>query len=97
MNNDQIKSFIKQHSSLFWYIPEDKKENISHDLLVETILNYGDLNAFRQLIKIMGIEAVSMHFFNLINKSERSKGNIHEITRNFFTEFFKRYAPGSIR
>ena len=29
MNNSQVKDFIHQHKSLFWYIPEDKKEEIN--------------------------------------------------------------------
>jgi two-component SAPR family response regulator len=37
MNNPEVKAFIRKHSSLFWYIPEDKKEEISPDVLVEFI------------------------------------------------------------
>ncbi len=44
MNSPEIKEFIRQHSNLFWYTPEDKKEDIRPEFLVETILNYGDLN-----------------------------------------------------
>jgi len=43
MNSPEIKQFIHEHSNLFWYTPEDKKEEISTEFLVETILNYGDL------------------------------------------------------
>ncbi|MCD4731303.1 MAG: hypothetical protein K8R74_11920 [Bacteroidales bacterium] len=96
MNSNKIKKYIHQHSSLFWYIPEDKKEDISNELLVETILNYGDMNAIRQLLSLMGIDEVAKHFYNLINTSERRKGNIHEITIHFFSEFFNRYVPGNI-
>lgn len=35
----ELKSFIHEHSSLFWYTPEDSKENVSPELLVEIILN----------------------------------------------------------
>ena len=56
MNSPEIKEFIRQHSNLFWYIPEDKKEEISNEVLVEYILNYGDMNDVRKLIKIIGIE-----------------------------------------
>ena len=30
MNSPEIKAFIREHSTLFRYIPEDKKEEISH-------------------------------------------------------------------
>jgi hypothetical protein len=87
-----IKAFIRQQSPLFWYIAEEHKENISKEFLVETVLNYGDLNAVRQLINLMGIDEVADLFFAMINKSDRSKGNFHELTIHFFTLFFNRYA-----
>lgn len=43
MNSPEVKEFIRKHSSLFWNISDDKKEEISEDVLVEFILNYGDL------------------------------------------------------
>ena len=39
-NNPGIKNFIRENSDLFWYIPEEKKQNISIELLTETIVNY---------------------------------------------------------
>jgi hypothetical protein len=49
MNSPEIKQFIREHNSLFWYTPDDKKEEISNEFLVETILNYGDINSIIQL------------------------------------------------
>ena len=43
-------------------IPEDKKEDISHELLVETILNYGDMNSVKEIIHIMGFKNLSKLF-----------------------------------
>lgn len=60
MNSPEVKQFIRDNSSLFWYIPEEKKEDISHELLVETILNYGDLNSVRQLFHIIGFKNLSL-------------------------------------
>ncbi len=88
MNSPEIKAFIKKHSDLFWYTPEDKKEEISKEFLVETILNFGDKNAVMQLFNLMGIEKVADVFFNTINRSDRRKGNYHEITVNYFTLVF---------
>jgi len=48
-NSPEIKEFISQNSNLFWYIPEDKKTEISHVFLMETILNYGDMDSIFQL------------------------------------------------
>ena len=92
MNIPELKEFIRENSSLFWYTPQDKKEDIGPELLVETILNYGDINAVRKLFKIMGIQKVSEVFFSSINLSQRRRGNFHESTVNYFTLVFKRYA-----
>jgi hypothetical protein len=48
INTPEIKQFIREHSNLFWYTPEDQKEHISQEFLVETILNYGDLDAVKK-------------------------------------------------
>jgi hypothetical protein len=94
MNSPEIKALIKRNSNLFWYVPEESKEDISPELLVETILNYGDFKTVRQLFDILGIHDVAEIFFNSINSSERRKGNYQELTRNYFTLLFDRYASG---
>lgn len=92
MNSPEVKEFIRENSALFWYIPENKKEEISPEVLVETILNYGDLSAVKKLFTLFGIKKVADIFFSSINLSERRKGNFHELTINYFTHLFKRYA-----
>ena len=72
--------------------PEEKKEDISPEFLVETILNYGDIDATVQLFHLMGIKEVSKIFFNSITLSNRRKGNYQELTINYFTLVFIRYA-----
>ncbi len=95
MNTPEIKQFIRENSNLFWHTADDKKEEISHDILVETILNYGDLDSVIKLIDIMGIQKVSKIFFESINRSNRRRGNYHELTINYFTLLFKKYAHRS--
>jgi hypothetical protein len=92
MNSPEIKAFIRENSHLFWYTPEDKKEEINHEFLVETILNYGDIKAVKKMLDLLGIKNVAKIFFNSINLSDRRKGNFHELTVNYFTLFFKRHA-----
>jgi len=89
MNNPELKNFINEYSYLFWYTPEDKKENISEGLLIETILNYGDLEAIKKLFSIIGIKKASEIFFN---SKGRKKLNYYPEIYNYFTLFFKRYA-----
>lgn len=95
MHSPQIISFIRRHSHLFWYTPEDKKEDISEAFLVETILNYGDLKSVKELISLLGINDIARIFFDSIHKSERRKGNYYELTVNFFSLLLRPYAPGS--
>jgi len=91
MNSPEIKAFIRKNSHLFWYTPGDKKEEISHEFLVETILNYGDMNAVIQLFHLLGIQKVAKIFFNSINLSKRRRGNYNEITISYFDHVFKKY------
>ncbi|MEI7898392.1 MAG: hypothetical protein WCJ26_15245 [bacterium] len=92
LNTPEIKQFIREHSDLFWYSPEEQKENISQEFLVETVLNYGDLNAVKKLITLLGMKKTAQIFFDSINKSDRRKGNYHELTINYFTLYFSRHA-----
>ena len=85
----EIKEFIRKHSNLFWYTPNDKKENISPEFLVETILNYGNMDEVRTLIKIMGIKEISQIFFNA---KGRKKLNYYPEIYNFFSLYFTKYA-----
>ena len=89
MNSPEIKEFIKEYSYLFWSTPEDKKGNISHDLLVETILNYGDLKAVKKLFKVMGLKETAKIFFNA---KGRKKLNYYPEIHNYFSLYFKRHA-----
>ena len=92
MNSPEIKAFIQENSHLFWYIPAEKKEDVSLEVLVETILNYGDMNAVKKMCKLMGVKKAAEIFFHSINLSSRRRSNFHELTINYFTLFFKRYA-----
>lgn len=89
MNSPEIKEFIHKHSNLFWYTPDDKKKDISPELLVETILNYGNMDEVRELIKIIGIREMSQIFFSA---KGRKKLNYYPEIYNFFSLYFKRYA-----
>jgi hypothetical protein len=93
MNSPEIKQFIREHSNLFWYTPEDKKEEISNEFLVETILNYGNLDDIRKLINIIGMEQLSTLFFSM---QDRKKLNYYPEIHHFFSLLFKRYAQRNI-
>jgi len=92
MHSPEIKQYIHQNSALFWAIPEDKKEEISRELLVETILNYGDMAATKQLFDLLGIQEVARLFYGSLGTSDRRKGNYPQLTINYFNLVFKKYA-----
>ncbi|MFA5817422.1 MAG: hypothetical protein WC865_17610 [Bacteroidales bacterium] len=85
----ELKSFIHEHNSLFWYTPEDQKENISPELLVETILNYGDMDAVRKLFRIMGSQSVAAVFFNATGRKQL---NYYPEIHAYFSLVLKKYA-----
>jgi len=93
MRSPEIKKFIDGCQHLFWYSPAPKSETVSDELLVETVLNYGNMDDLKGLLAVMGINEVAKIFFDSIDKSERRKGNYHELILNYFTLFFNRYAP----
>ena len=88
-NSLEIKEFIREHNHLFWYTPEGEKEKISHELLIEHILNYGTLDAVRKLFKILGIGYVAKVFMNM---QGRKKLNFYPEIYNYFSLLFERYA-----
>ena len=92
MYSSDIKLFIKEKKNFFWYTPEDKKEEISPALLVETILNYGSLDDVRRLIRLMGMDEVSRIFFSARG---RQKLNYYPEIYNYFSLLFRKYAQGN--
>jgi len=89
MHSPELKQFIRDHSNLFWSVPENKKEDISEALLVEYILNYGTLADFRELVRLMGNKRVAGLFQNV---EGRQKMNYFPEIYNFFSLYFAHYA-----
>jgi len=89
MKSPELKTFIQQHASLFWYTPQDKKEDISDELLMETMLNYGTIDDFIQLKKLMGVSYLANIFMGL---EGRKKMNYYPEIYNFFYLYFQKYA-----
>ena len=93
-HNQELKDFIKEHSNLFWYTPEEKKEEISLELLLETILNYGDQESIKRLFKLIGIDKAS-EVFNRQIRNERD--NYFAPVKNFFQHYFSRHVQRDIK
>jgi hypothetical protein len=90
MRSEALKDFIREHTVLFWYSPDDKTEAVSDELLVETILNYGDMDAVRKLLELMGIQKAAAIFRSMTGRKQM---NYFPEIWNFFNLYFNRYAP----
>lgn len=86
MNRQQ---YIETHKQLFWYTPESEKQNISDSLLVETMLNYGTLDDFRNLMVVLTPKRVAEVFFSA---TDRQVKNYYPEVRHFFSLVLKKYA-----
>ena len=89
MNDPELRRFIRDHRQYFWYTPEHEKENISPELLLETILNDGTMDEVLELIQLLGVREAARVFFSA---SGRKKLNYYPEIHNFFSLLFKRYA-----
>lgn len=78
---------------MFWYIRDDRKEDIPLPLLVETILIYGDVADVRNLVGILGKEKVAGIFNHQI---ESPRHNYPERTVNYFKVLFREDAVSGI-
>ena len=92
LNKTPEKKYIEDRQAFFWYSPAPKSETVSDELLVEHILNYGSMDDVRELFNVMDINKAANIFFNSINKSERRKANYDDLTINYYTLFFNKYA-----
>jgi hypothetical protein len=86
----ELKKFIEDRQALFWYAPPPKSETVSDELLVETILNYGQMEDIRAMFRITGVGKVASVFKGM---SGRKKLNFYPEIYHYFHLFFEKYAP----
>lgn len=90
MNSPELKAFIRENSRLFWWTPEQDKENIRIDSVVETILNYGNEKSVKKLFELIGLQQVADIFYRQISGS---RTNYFPQVINFFNLYFQKHAP----
>jgi hypothetical protein len=64
--------FIEKNAHLFWYIKKEAIPNISNDVLVEFIFNYGTWDDVKELIKIIGFQELKRVYEDV---TDRRVGN----------------------
>ena len=87
-DTNNIQQLIKENSALFWWVPEDKKEKLPLDSLVEAVLNYGNVKSVKNLFELYGMQKVSEIFFKQINKP---RTNYLPQTIYYFSLYFKKH------
>ena len=89
---EKIKPLIHKNAHLFWWLPKEKKEDISIDALVEAILNYGGANSVKELINTIGLRLLSEIFKK--NTTNRKRVNYFPEVLNYFNLYFSKHVQG---
>lgn len=87
MNREEL---LKKYQHLFWYFDKTKLNTISDTVIVEFILNYGDIAALHDLFETLGIKNAAKEFAHSI---ENKRNNYPPIVTNFFNLYFSKNVP----
>lgn len=83
----EINEFINRRPYLFWYIKNH--QNLSDNSIVENVINYGNFDDFKLMIKIIGQKKVRDIFLKQI---ENKRNNYRPEIINYFKLYFTKYA-----
>jgi hypothetical protein len=82
--------FIDDNAHLFWYIKKDALHNISDEVLVEFIMNYGELNQIKRLFDLVGEKKISSLIkLNLDKVKNKERQNYRLSILNLFDKYFQ--------
>lgn len=84
------EQYMLKRCPLFWSVGESKLFQISDELLVETILNYGTIEDVKALFELQGIGNAAKIFYK--TSQNRSRNNYFPEAINFFNLYFQRHA-----
>jgi len=80
--------FVRERKHLFW--STKNYDGLSSGAIIEGVLNYGDMDDVRALLKLIGIKEVAKIFGE---QTKRTRVNYAPHIVNYFTLYFKKYAP----
>lgn len=89
MDSTGLRELVEENALLFWWIPPEKRVELSKDAIVETILNYGDIRSVKRLFSVMGIKETAKIFRK---HAYAPRSNYFPVIRHFFTLYFDRHA-----
>lgn len=79
--------FVRKRKHLFW--STKNYDGLSNAVIVEGVLNYGDMDDVKELIALLGIQEVAKIFRENTN---RPRVNYDQKIINYFSLFFNKYA-----
>ncbi len=85
-----INDFIKKRPYLVWHTKN--YDGLSEEAIVEAVLNYGDFDDVKKMIKILGIKRTSIIFEK---KSKQKRCNYRPEIKNYFHLYFNKYAKNA--
>ncbi|MDQ3190191.1 MAG: hypothetical protein M3Q58_01205 [Bacteroidota bacterium] len=83
------EAFITKNAHLFWYIKKEAIPNISNEVLVEFIFNYGTLDDVKELIKIIGFQELKRVYEDV---TDRGIGNYIPEMLDLLSRITNKYA-----
>jgi len=83
------EAFIAKNAHLFWYIKKEAIPNISNEVLVEFIFNYGTLDDVKELIKIIGFQELKRVYKDV---TDRGIGNYIPEMLDLLSRITNKYA-----
>jgi len=83
----KLNEFIKKRPYLVWHVKD--YNSLSKEAIVEAVLNYGDWNDVKTIIKILGAKEAARIFNSQIKKP---RTNYRPKIKNFFKLYFKEHA-----
>jgi len=90
MNEKAVKKardYVKSRPYLMWSTSD--YENLSPEIIVESILNYGDWDDFNFVRDLFGVKELSLIFEKILKKR---RVNLRPPTVNYFKNYFNKYA-----
>ncbi len=82
-----IQNFITKRPYLLWYVSD--KERLSHEAIVESVLNYGDFEDVKKMISLLGMKRVAGIFRKQL---KQKRINYDPKIKNYFKLYFDAHA-----
>lgn len=87
MKSTKLGDFVRKRKYLFW--STKNYDGLDAAAVLEGVLNYGDMDDVRELLKLIGIKEAAKIFYR---DTHRTRVNYRPEIVNYFQLYFNRYA-----